>query len=74
MTSTLGETCKQEIGSALTEKKTDRKDWITPMSVIRKLAALDPKRCKHCMKKLTTKEMWLYDSHCTKCWRLRGGD
>lgn len=44
------------------------------MSVIRKLAALDPKRCKHCFKKLTTKEMWLYDSHCTKCWRLRGRD
>lgn len=44
------------------------------MSVIRKLAALDPKRCGHCMKKLAAKEMWLYDSHCTKCWRLRGGD
>lgn len=44
------------------------------MSVIRKLAHLDPKLCKHCLKKLTTKEMYLLNGYCTKCWRLRGGD
>ncbi len=44
------------------------------MSVIRKLATLDPTLCKHCMKKLTMKEMWLFNGYCTKCWRLRGGD
>lgn len=45
------------------------------MSFIRKLATLDPTLCKHCMKKkLTMKEMWLFNGYCTKCWRLRGGD
>ena len=45
------------------------------MSAIRKLAAaLDPTLCKHCLKKLTMKEMYLFDGYCTKCWRLRGGD
>ena len=44
------------------------------MSVIRKLAALDPKRCKHCFEKLTTKEMWLLNGYCTECWGLRGHD
>lgn len=40
------------------------------MSVIRGLAHLDPTPCKHCLKKLTTKEMYLLNG----CWRLRGGD
>lgn len=44
------------------------------MSVIRALAHLDLTLCRHCLKKLTKKEMWLFDGYCTKCWRLRGGD
>nr|DAW11556.1 MAG TPA: ubiquitin protein ligase [Caudoviricetes sp.] len=43
------------------------------MSVIRALAHLDPTLCRHCLKKLTMKEMYLFDGYCTKCWRLRGG-
>lgn len=74
MTSTLCETCQQEIDSALTDEKTDSKDWSTPMSVIRKLARLDPTICKHCLKKLTMKERYLFDGYCTECWRLRGRD
>lgn len=54
--------------------KTDKKDWSTPMSVIRKIAALDPTLCNHCLKKLTIKEKYLFDGYCTKCWRLRGHD
>lgn len=51
------EACKQEIDPV----STDKKEWSIQMSVIRALAHLDPKRCKHCLKKPTT-----------KCWRLRG--
>nr|DAO76700.1 MAG TPA: ubiquitin protein ligase [Caudoviricetes sp.] len=43
------------------------------MSVIRALAHLDPTLCRHCLKKLTNKEMYLFGGYCTKCWRLRGG-
>lgn len=73
MPSTLYETCKQEIDSVLTgEKKTNRKDGSTPTSVIGALPHLDPKLCKHCLKKLTTKEMWLLNGYCTECWILHG--
>lgn len=54
--------------------KTDKKDWSIQMSAIRKLAALGLVRCKHCFEKLTTKEKYLFDGYCTKCWRLRGHD
>lgn len=41
---------------------------------IREQVASITNRCKHCMEKLTTKELWLFHGYCTKCWRLHGKD
>lgn len=44
------------------------------MSVIREFVAASTYRCKHCLKKLTQKEIWFFHGYCTECWRLRGKD
>lgn len=35
---------------------------------------LDPTLCRHCQRKLTQKEIWLFGRYCTTCWRLHGGN
>lgn len=44
------------------------------MNAIRGITASVTGRCKHCLKKLTVKEKYLFNWYCTECWRLRGGD